>query len=129
MPPISTTVLYCAVQFGKTLLWVADRPWAALVMMMACRTAHSLFDVPHQALIGRMAWRGYLIVRIVGVRNLCEQMASLVLGLGLAPTLGPIVTAGGLGFVLVGIATASAILAAPIALLIHRLGDEPTLSG
>ncbi len=200
MPPISTTALYCAVQFGKTLLWVAadlvafyvlgvvehvpasevamilmgslawhavsdvlvghwlerrtgdcrslalvtgaavplasvafvlallmaaSWPWAALAMMMACRTAYSLFDVPHLALIGRMARLGYPVVRIVGIRNLWGQLASLALGLGLAPTLGPIMTAGGLGSVLVGIAIASAILSAPIALLVYRLWDEP----
>ncbi len=204
MPSVSTTALYCAVQFGKTLLWVAadlvafyvlnvvehvpardvalilmgslawhavsdvlvghwlerrtgDRhslalvtgvavpiasvafvlallmaaslPWAALAMMMVFRTTYALFDVPHLALIGRMARLGYPVVRIVGIRNLWGQLASLALGLGLAPTLGPIMTAGGLGFVLIGIATASAILSAPIALLVYRLWDAPSRAG
>lgn len=124
-----TAVPFASVAFVLALLMAAHWPWAALAMMMACRTAYSLYDVPHLALIGRMARLGYPVVRIVGIRNLWGQLASLALGLSLLSTLGPVMTAGGLGFVLVGIATASAILSAPIALLVYRLWDQPSPAG
>lgn len=109
--------------FVLSLLLALHRPWAALAAMMVSRSAYALFDVPHHALVGRMARRGWPAVRIVGIRNLWGQIASLLLGLGLAPVLGPVMQATQLALVLAVVAGAAGAFSLPIIILIRQLWD------
>lgn len=119
------SVPIASASFVVSLLLAPYQPWVALAAMMVSRSAYALFDVPHHALIGRMARRGWPTVRIVGIRNLWGQVASLVLGLGLAPALGPDMTNMTLVLTLAGIAGVSASSSMPIVLLLLRLWDGP----
>ncbi|MEE3624494.1 hypothetical protein UCD39_10910 [Nitrospirillum sp. BR 11752] len=111
--------------FVTALMVAAAKPWAALGAMMVSRSAYALFDVPHHALVGRMARRGWPAVRIVGLRNLWGQLASLALGLCLVPALGPAMTRPGLLIVLVVIALVAGMSSLPIFILVRRLWDMP----
>ena len=114
----------CAASFVISVLSAPSSTWMALAFMMLFRSTYALFDIPHHALLGRMSGLGFDTGRLVSMRNLWGQIASVALALSMGPRLNAHASQFVVLMLLIILASSAAVLSLPIVILVRQLWNR-----